>query len=179
MGKQVHKGERKPPKGVKAPVRGPKWQHGSKDFWPRGKVSRGFWKSPETLSVLTQVNEGTLDPVGAAKQIGVNAADIKWYAKRLLKRRRRVPAWDDATTPVERVVIGEGGRLVIPAPYRQALGVREGDKVILQLEEAGLRILTPDQALRRAQMLVRRYVPAGRSLADELIAERRQEARRD
>ena len=175
MGKQVIRGERKPRKGGKALVRGPKWQHDSKDFWPRERVSRGFWKSPETLSVLTQVNEGTLDPGDAAEQIGVNAADIKWYAKRL----RRVPAGDRATPPVERVVIGDGGRLVIPASYRQALGVGEGDEVFLQMEEAGLRILTPDQAVRRAQMLLRRYVSAGRSLADEIIAERRQEARRE
>ena len=35
------------------------------------------------------------------------------------------------------------------------------------------------QAIRRAQALVRRYVPAGRSLVDELIAERRAESARE
>jgi len=39
--------------------------------------------------------------------------------------------------------------------------------------------LTSTQAVRRAQALVRRYVPEGRSLTDELIAERREEARRE
>lgn len=75
--------------------------------------------------------------------------------------------------------LGKGGRLVIPARYRKALGLREGDEVILRLEGDGLRILTVRHALLSAQKLLRRYVPAGRSLAAELIAHRRQEARRE
>ena len=72
--------------------------------------------------------------------------------------------------------IGEGGRIVIPAEYRQALGLNVGDEVILRLEDGQVHILTLKQAIRRVQELVSRYVPQGRSLADELIAERRLEA---
>lgn len=72
--------------------------------------------------------------------------------------------------------VGEGGRIVIPAEYRQALGLKVGDEVILRLEDDQVHILTLRQAIRRAQELVSRYVPQGRSLADELIAERRLEA---
>jgi hypothetical protein len=39
--------------------------------------------------------------------------------------------------------------------------------------------LTRKQQLRRAQELVRSHISASRSLADELIAERREEADRD
>ena len=38
-----------------------------------------------------------------------------------------------------------------------------------------MRIFTIEQAVKRAQDLVRRYIPAGRSLSNELIEERRQE----
>ncbi len=69
--------------------------------------------------------------------------------------------------------IGEGGRIVIPAEYRQALGLQVGDEVILRLEGRELRIFTLNQAIKRAQELVSRYIPEERSLADELIAERR------
>jgi len=72
-----------------------------------------------------------------------------------------------------------GGRIVIPVEYRRALGLRVGDEVILRLEDGEVRLLTPRQAIRRAQELVRRYVPAGRSLADELIVERGAEAARE
>lgn len=68
--------------------------------------------------------------------------------------------------------IGLGGRVVIPAAYRRQLGLRVRDEVILVLENGGLRVLTPHQAIKEAQALVRRHVPAGTRLADELIAER-------
>ncbi|MBV9231719.1 MAG: AbrB/MazE/SpoVT family DNA-binding domain-containing protein [Chloroflexi bacterium] len=71
--------------------------------------------------------------------------------------------------------LAEGGRIVIPAEYRQALGLHVGDEVILRLEAGEVRIFTPQQALKRAQELIRRYVPQERSLSEELIAERRQE----
>lgn len=74
-----------------------------------------------------------------------------------------------------RTKLTEGGRIVIPAEYRQALGLQVGDEVILCLEDGEVRIFTPEQAIKHAQELVRRYIPEGRSLSDELIAERRME----
>lgn len=75
--------------------------------------------------------------------------------------------------------VSEGGRIVLPAEYRRALGVIIGDDVILRLEDGAVRIYTLREAIRHAQELVRKYVPADRSLADELIAERRAEAERE
>lgn len=69
--------------------------------------------------------------------------------------------------------IGEGGRLVIPAEYRRALGVEPGDELVLVLEENSVRVLTPREGIRRAQALVRSYIPEGVRLSDELIEERR------
>jgi antitoxin PrlF len=71
--------------------------------------------------------------------------------------------------------LAEGGRIVIPAEYRQALGLHVGDELILRLEDGEVRIFTAHQAIKRAQELVRRYIPQNRSLADELINERRRE----
>ncbi|HVG10355.1 MAG TPA: AbrB/MazE/SpoVT family DNA-binding domain-containing protein [Thermoanaerobaculia bacterium] len=72
--------------------------------------------------------------------------------------------------------LGEGGRLVIPADYRKALGVDTGDELVLILEENSLRVLTPKEGIRRAQALVRSYIPEGQLLSDELIEERRKES---
>ncbi|MDQ3459974.1 MAG: AbrB/MazE/SpoVT family DNA-binding domain-containing protein [Deinococcota bacterium] len=77
-----------------------------------------------------------------------------------------------------RTKVAEDGHLVIPAPFRKALGVKPGDEVILSLEGGEVRVFTPEQGLRRAQMLVRKYVPRDRRLADELIDERRREVAR-
>ena len=46
----------------------------------------------------------------------------------------------------------------------------------LEAEASELRFSTREAALQRAQERVKRYVPEGVSLADELIAERRNEA---
>lgn len=75
--------------------------------------------------------------------------------------------------------IGSGGRIVIPGAFRKALGLRPGDEVVLLLEDGELRILTKEQAIRRAQVIVRKHVQSGRRLAEELIEERRAEARRE
>lgn len=72
--------------------------------------------------------------------------------------------------------IHEGGRLVIPAAYRKALGLKPGDEVLLILEDDEIRVVSTRQAIARAQALVRRYIPEGRSLSEELIQERREEA---
>ena len=48
------------------------------------------------------------------------------------------------------------------------------------LDQAGsLVIETREQGLRRARALLRKYIPAGVRLSDELIKERRAEARRE
>ena len=51
-----------------------------------------------------------------------------------------------------------------------------GDKVILRLDEEGLHVSTPAQALARAQGFVKGLGLEGRNLAAELVAERRREA---
>lgn len=70
----------------------------------------------------------------------------------------------------------EGGRIVIPSDIRKALQIDVGDEVVLFLEKDSLRIVSKKAAQRRAQELVTRYA-GKRSLASELIEERRQEAR--
>jgi AbrB family looped-hinge helix DNA binding protein len=75
-----------------------------------------------------------------------------------------------------KVKVGGGGRVVIPAEYRKFLEVEPGDEVIIGAKDGELRIWTQAIALRRAQELIRKHVPEGVSLVDELIQDRREEA---
>jgi len=75
--------------------------------------------------------------------------------------------------------ITPGGRLVIPARHRKALGLKTGDEVLLRLVDGELRILSQAEAVKRAQAMVKKHVKRGRSLVDELLRERRLEARRE
>ena len=77
-----------------------------------------------------------------------------------------------------RAHLESGGRVVLPEECLQELGLKPGDEVMLEVEGGRIAILPAEDALRRAQALVGQYVPASRALADELIAERRDEARR-
>jgi AbrB family looped-hinge helix DNA binding protein len=78
-----------------------------------------------------------------------------------------------------KVKVSKGGRVVIPVEYRRALGIRVGDEVIVSMEDGVVHVATGEQVLRRSQDLIRQYVPAERSLVDELIADRRAEAARE
>jgi len=78
-----------------------------------------------------------------------------------------------------RTRVNENGRVVIPASFRKALGIDVGDEVVLRIEDNELRILTLKQRIERAQRLVRQHVKPGTSLVDELIAERREAAKRE
>ncbi|MDH3594976.1 MAG: hypothetical protein OEU09_11710 [Rhodospirillales bacterium] len=73
----------------------------------------------------------------------------------------------------------KGGKIEIPTTFLQAMGVGEGDHVQLVLEGDVVRVLSRGAALRELQEDVRRYVPEGVSLVDELLAERRAEAARE
>ncbi len=75
-----------------------------------------------------------------------------------------------------RTHLGSNGRVVIPASARRALGIEPGDELILVVEDGEIRLCTARQAARKAQELVRRYSRPGESLADSLVAERREEA---
>ncbi|HEX6144377.1 MAG TPA: AbrB/MazE/SpoVT family DNA-binding domain-containing protein [Geminicoccaceae bacterium] len=78
-----------------------------------------------------------------------------------------------------RARIAPGGRVVIPAPFRRALGLEEGDPVVIELGDGELRIRSLKAELRKVQERFRGHLPPGRSLADELIRERREEAARE
>ena len=66
---------------------------------------------------------------------------------------------------------------MIPAEFRRQLDLQPGAEVLLDVTDGELRIRSLRWAIERAQALVRRHVPEGTRLADELIRERREAAR--
>jgi AbrB family looped-hinge helix DNA binding protein len=94
-------------------------------------------------------------------------------------RMSEPPAIFDDGMPSVKVRLGPEGRVVIPAPIREALGLKEGDVLFARLEGGEIKLLTPRAAMMRAQAIVRSFVPGGVSLAEELIADRRREAERE
>jgi len=76
--------------------------------------------------------------------------------------------------------VGSKGRVVLPAEVRAALGLQEGDRLVARLREDGtLELLSFREVVRRVRGLYKDLVPPGVSLVEELIRERREEARRE
>ena len=70
------------------------------------------------------------------------------------------------------VVLGQQGRLVIPAEVRTALGLAPGDRLHLHLAGQRLVLERQQDAVEELKRLAA-DVPKARSLVDELLAERR------
>ena len=74
------------------------------------------------------------------------------------------------------VEVGPKGRIVIPATVRRALGLAEGSQLVALVEDGAL-LLVPKEVIRRR--LRDRFARVEGSMADELIAQRREEAARE
>lgn len=82
------------------------------------------------------------------------------------------------TEPLNQILVGRQGRVVIPAELRRRLGLEVGQTLLARVEEGRLVLESPKNVLAR---LRGRFAEGagGASLAAELIAERREEAARE
>lgn len=104
---------------------------------------------------------------------GPSAAEVQRERQRPLVARSVSTChyWSmDAT-----LVLGQQGRLVIPATVREALGLAPGDRLHLHTSGNRLVLERPQDALDELRGLAA-AVPASRSLVDELLEERRRAA---
>lgn len=83
------------------------------------------------------------------------------------------------SVPYQRLKIDSAGRIVIPADMRAAMMVKQGDIVAAEVVDGEFRIVSPEVSLKRVQAFARKWKAEnpGVSVVDELIAERREEAR--
>ncbi|HEY2858724.1 MAG TPA: AbrB/MazE/SpoVT family DNA-binding domain-containing protein [Terracidiphilus sp.] len=79
----------------------------------------------------------------------------------------------------ETVILDKHGRILIPAAMRKEMGWEAGQRLILNINAHDLRILSRQQAIKKIQDELRSRIPAGRSVVDELIQDRRKEAQRE
>jgi AbrB family looped-hinge helix DNA binding protein len=79
----------------------------------------------------------------------------------------------------ETVVLGESGRIVIPAAIRNEFGLKTGDRLTFAVHGNRIEILSMEMALNeiRASIIEKRGSMEG--LLDEFLEERREEARRE
>lgn len=76
------------------------------------------------------------------------------------------------------VQVGAQGRLVIPAALRKAMNLKPGDRLVARKVGDGL-VLERRETIEKRLWEMFSHIPKEVSLVDELIAERRAEARRE
>ncbi|MDQ6709392.1 MAG: AbrB/MazE/SpoVT family DNA-binding domain-containing protein [Candidatus Dormibacteraeota bacterium] len=82
-----------------------------------------------------------------------------------------------AHTDAFKVQLDDRGRLLLPAEVRQRLKLRQGDELVVTVQpDLSLRVVSKRQLVRGTRGLYRARTN-GRSLVDELIAERQEEAK--
>src|SRR5687768_2167154 len=78
--------------------------------------------------------------------------------------------------PYKHVRMGDRGRVVIPADVRERASLKPGDRLVFVVDDDGwVKMTTWSNAVRGMVGMLKDVAP-GRSLVDELIAERRAEA---
>jgi hypothetical protein len=69
--------------------------------------------------------------------------------------------------------IAPDGRLLIPAPMREAMILDKDGRVTVAVVDGELRVISPMAAIRQAQREAGKHKKPGESVVDEFLAERR------
>jgi AbrB family looped-hinge helix DNA binding protein len=78
-----------------------------------------------------------------------------------------------------RLKLGPGGRVVVPADMREAMGLNEGDVLLATYANGQVTLVPQKLALKRAQDELKQWLPKTGLLSDMLIAERRREVAKE
>lgn len=85
------------------------------------------------------------------------------------------------SVPYTNLRLDSAGRILVPAAMRTAMLAKAGDTLVAQVVDGELRVVSRDWVMRRIDEEAEKFKAAnpGVSLVDELIADRREEVRRD
>ena len=74
-----------------------------------------------------------------------------------------------------RLVVGPDGTLTLPAQLVAAMALGVGEAVVAHVRDGGLSIISARESMLQAQARVLARIPAGASLSEDLMADRRRE----
>jgi len=79
----------------------------------------------------------------------------------------------------ESVVLGENGRIVIPASVRRELGLKTGDRLTLISSDQGIRLVSMKMAIDEVRKSIVAERGSLKGILEEFLEERHEEARRE
>jgi AbrB family looped-hinge helix DNA binding protein len=81
--------------------------------------------------------------------------------------------------PTEEVVLGEGGRIVLPVTVRKKLGLKKGDRLTITADNGPIKIYNMQMALNEIREAILAERGSLEGLLDEFLDEKHEEARRE
>jgi AbrB family looped-hinge helix DNA binding protein len=79
----------------------------------------------------------------------------------------------------ETVILGESGRIVLPAAIRKELGLEPGERLTVLLDDGEIRIFNQKMILEKVRARIIKERGTLKGILDEFLKERREEARRE
>lgn len=145
--------------------------------------------SKPEMTKLVQGAASKSDKMRILAKAGYSRADIARFLGARYQFVRNVLVREEARTKSvmelrsergsHQVQLGTKGQVALPATMLQQLGWQESEPLIATVEDEEIRLMTVTAAVRKAQAIVRQFVPANVSLVDELLEDRRREGERD
>lgn len=77
------------------------------------------------------------------------------------------------------VKVSATGRMSLPSEVRKALGLKGPGHLVITMDDGALTLRTMAQSLEQVRALARPYAPRDHLASEALIAERREEAKRE
>jgi AbrB family looped-hinge helix DNA binding protein len=77
------------------------------------------------------------------------------------------------------VVLGESGRIVLPAAIRKKFGLEAGERLTVFIQDGEIRIVSRKMALENIRAGIIKQRGTLKGILDEFLAERREEAARE
>lgn len=143
----------------------------------RGTLTRRVWEIADEQARSGRVKRADVVKAFVAEGGNANTASTQFqHWKREHESKKRPGPVQPVRVTLQ---IKEGGRVLLPSDVRSSLGASEGDVLHGELVDGELRLMSRATAIRKAQEIVRRHVPEGTSLVDQLLADRRTEFRRE
>ena len=152
----------------------------------RGRKSN--YRFVQTMRTLQRIANASGEPIPPVL-LGLHGASSA-SGNRGLPRRPGNKTWrppkSTKTDPISPdpdwcvgLAVSANGDVTIPAALGAKLGVVSGDKLIGRVRDGKLILEPAETALRRAQDMVRRYIPNAGGVVEEFISERRAAAARE
>jgi len=80
---------------------------------------------------------------------------------------------------IETVILGESGRIVLPASIRKEFGMAPGERLTVIADDGEIRIFSRKMILNRVRARILKKRGTLKGILDEFLDERHEEARRE